>query len=112
MTVNDRPKDDEVPDDATSAGGSDIERNLTARSTWLRLLFMLVCIAIYAVTRVVVIAVVVLQFFWTLFTSQPNEKLTALGHSLGLYTCELIDYLTYFTEVRPFPFDKDWPSPE
>ncbi len=110
MTANHHPQDQEPLDDSTDAGSNSVESNLTSRSTWLRLLFMFVCLVLYAVTRVVVLAVVVLQFFWALFTSKPNEKLTALGHSLALYTCELIDYLTYFTEIRPFPFDKDWPE--
>ncbi len=88
----------------------DIEANLKNRSTWRRLLFMLVLGALYALSRPVVGAVVVLQFFWVLFTAERNEKLARLGHSLGLYSAELIDYLCYVTEERPFPFDKDWPD--
>lgn len=109
MTADDQPLDHAPPGGTKPDSAPDIEQNIKSRSTWLRLLFMLVCVALYAVTRVVVFAVVVLQFFWALLTSEPNARLTALGHSLALYTCEIIDFLTYVTEVRPFPFDKDWP---
>lgn len=88
----------------------DIEANVKNRDTWRRLLFMIVLGAIYGLTRIGVVAVIVLQFFWVLFTSQANEKLTRLGHSLALYTAELIDFLCYVTEERPFPFDRDWPE--
>ncbi len=110
MSAEDRPLDQVQPEEPATARANDIEQNLKSRSTWLRLVFMLVCVGLYAVTRVVVFAVVALQFFWALFTSEPNVRLTALGHSLALYTCEIIDYLSYFTEERPFPFDKDWPT--
>lgn len=88
----------------------DIEANLRNRSTWRRLLFMLVLGACYALTRLVVLAVVVLQFLWVLFTAETNDRLTRFGHSLAVYTAELIDYLCYVTETRPFPFDSDWPQ--
>ena len=110
MAADDQPLDHAAAEDSVNEKTSDLEGNIKSRSTWLRALFMLVCFFLYAITRPIVGAIVLLQFFWALFTSQPNEKLTALGHSLALYTCELIDFLTYHTDERPFPFEKDWPS--
>ena len=101
------------PDEAPAAEPGDppdIEANVKNPSTWRRLLFMLVLGALYALSRPVVGAVVTLQFFWVLFTADRNEKLANLGHSLGLYSAELIDFLCFVTEERPFPFDKDWPD--
>jgi len=110
MTAEDQPLDHVPPEESRTEKPADIEDNIKSRSTWLRALFMLVCFFLYAITRPIVGAVVLLQFFWALFTSEPNKKLTALGHSLAVYTQELIDYLTYFTDERPFPFEKDWPA--
>jgi len=106
--TTDQPPRDHAPPEADD-DDRDFEDHVKSRSTWLRLLFMLVFIALYAVSRLVVIAVVVLQFLWALFTGRVNARLTALGHSLAVYTLEIIDFLTYNTEARPFPFDKDWP---
>ncbi len=89
--------------------GREFGENLKSRSTWIRLLFMLIVIALLVVSRLVVFPVVALQFFWVLFTAETNKRLTAFGHSLALYTCEIIDYLTYNTDDKPFPFDNDWP---
>jgi hypothetical protein len=91
---------------------SDVEitNNLKSKSIWMRLVFMLIVALLYSVSRVVVTAVIVFQFFWVLFTGESNAKLQNLGVSLADYTYQIILYLTFNTEERPFPFDLEWPS--
>ena len=89
---------------------SDLIKNLKSKSIWMRLLFMLIIVLLYSVSRVVVGAVVVVQFFWVLFTGAINLKLLEFGKSLATYTNQIILYLTFNTEDRPYPFDLDWPS--
>lgn len=103
---------DPEPEPDTRTGARPIEENIKSRSTWLRGLFMLVFVAIYMLSRIVVGAVVLLQFLWVLFTGEPNDRLRVLGQSLATYTSQLIRYLTWNTERRPFPFDEDWPPGE
>jgi hypothetical protein len=86
------------------------EENVKARSTWLRLFFMLVVALLYGVSRFVVAVVVLLQFFWVLFTGASNENLQRLGQALATYTYQIVLFLTFTTEERPFPFDADWPT--
>jgi Domain of unknown function (DUF4389) len=88
-----------------------LEDNLKSRSTWLRLFFMIVMSIAYAVTRFVTTVVVIVQFLHVLFTGTVNEKLRVFGQSLATYVFEIVSYLTFNTEIRPFPFDKDWPRP-
>jgi len=45
-----------------------------------------------------------------LFTAETNKALEQLGQSLATYTYQIVRYLTYNTEERPFPFDLDWPD--
>ena len=90
--------------------GTSLKENLKSQSTWLRLFFMLVMVLLYSVSRLVVSAVVVLQFFWVLFTGETNKRLGNLGQALATYTYQIICYLTFNTEQRPFPFDSDWPT--
>jgi len=107
-----KPPRDHVPPDPNAepeASESKLEDNITSRSTWLRLLFMILFIAIWSVSRLVVLAVVILQFLIVLFTGQTNSRLAALGLSLATYSYQLVAYLTFVTEEQPFPFD-DWPS--
>jgi hypothetical protein len=89
--------------------GRPIEEHLKSRSTWLRLVFMIVMALLYGLSRLVVTAVIILQFLHVLFTGQKNPSLVALGQSLATYTYQIVMYLTFVTEVRPFPFDADWP---
>jgi len=89
--------------------GRPLEEHLKARSTWVRLLFMIVIALCSAVARLVVTGVVVLQFFHVLFTGETNPRLKDLGLSLARYVYQVVEYLTFNTEVRPFPFDADWP---
>ena len=105
---------DEPSPDPESAGDNEqskqFKRNVKSQSTWLRLFFMIVVVLLAAVSRVVVGAVVVLQFFYVLFTGETNKRLEQLGQSLATYTYQIIRYLTFNTEERPFPFDADWPK--
>lgn len=87
-----------------------VKQNISSGPTWLRLFFMLVIIFLYGVTRAVLGAVVVVQFFWVLFTSESNEQLKQLGQQLASYTYQIVRYLTFNTEDRPFPFDLEWPK--
>ena len=95
---------------SSSAEESPLAKNLKSKSIWMRLLFMLVVTFLYSISRIVVGAVVVVQFFWVLFTGETNEKLKVFGNSLATYTNQIILYLTFNTEERPFPFDMDWPN--
>ena len=94
----------------SSSEESQLAKNLTSKSIWMRLLFMLVMTFLYSVSRVVVGAVVVVQFFWVLFTSNTNKELQTFGKSLAMYTNEIILYLTFNSEDRPYPFDLNWPN--
>ena len=105
---------DTPPPDAESTDGNEriepLKHHVKSRATWLRLFFMLVVVLLYGVSRVVVGAVVVLQFFWLLFSGGTNTRLQLLGQALATYTYQIILYLTFNTEQRPFPFDADWPA--
>ena len=85
-----------------------LKENLTASSTWLRLLFMLLFLALWGISRLVVLAVVILQFLWMLIRDETNARLTAFGQSLATYSYQIVLYLTFVSEERPFPFS-DWP---
>jgi hypothetical protein len=87
-----------------------VMRNVKSRATWLRLFYMVVIALLYGVSRIVMGAVVVLQFFWLLFTGGTNTRLRELGQALATYTYQIILYLTFNSEQRPFPFDADWPA--
>ena len=103
------PTPDDTPTSESEQRAS-LAQNLKSRSTWLRLFFMFVMALLYSVSRVVIGALVLLQFFWVLFTGRTNVRLLNFGQCLATYTYQIVRYLTYNTEERPFPFDADWPA--
>ena len=99
MNDNRPPPDHVVPDpDATPDADDDaheqgLEDNIKSKSTWLRLLFMILFVALWSISRIVVLAVIVLQFFWVLLTGQTNARLTSFGQSLATYSYQIICFL-------------------
>jgi hypothetical protein len=86
-----------------------IKDNITRCGIWLRLLFMIVLSMAYGVAELVTLAVVVFQFAASLFTGRPNDHLARFGRNLARYFQQIIAYLTFATEEKPFPF-APWPD--
>ncbi len=87
----------------------DIKANVTRRSIWLRLVFMIVLSVAFNVAEFITFAVVAFQFLSSLFTGQPNDRLTRFGRNLARYLQQIIVYMTFATEEKPFPF-RPWPD--
>ena len=79
------------------------------RSVWVRGLFMLLFIFLMGVAKFVMFVVVVMQFLVVLFTAQANENLVLFGKSLSVYQYQIMLFLTYNSEFRPFPVGR-WPE--
>ncbi len=87
----------------------DIKKNLTRRSIWLRLVFMIVLSVAFNVAEIITFAVVAFQFLASLFTGQSNDRLARFGRNLAHYLQQITVYLTFTTEEKPFPFTP-WPD--
>lgn len=107
--TNENPPADHVMS-GRDASGVPIEENLRSRSTWLRLLFMIAFYVIGTVATAVLSVVVVLGFLWVLFTGEKNGQLQQAGQVIAGYLYEIVRYLTFNTEDKPFPFGNDLPS--
>ncbi len=86
-----------------------IKENVTRRSIWLRLVFMIVLSMAFSVAEIITLAVVAFQFLASLFTGQPNDQLARFGRNLARYLQQIIVYVTFATEEKPFPFTP-WPN--
>ncbi len=86
----------------------ELKTNVTRGQTWQRLLFILLFAFIYTVAELVIAAVVILQFGFELIAGKRNRNLLDLGASLSRYAYEVLLYVTYNSDQRPFPFS-DWP---
>ena len=107
---NDNPTIDQVSVDDTDSGK--IEQNLKSRSTWLRLLFMCIYGLLASLASLIATVVVVLGFLMVLFTGEVNRELRQLGQGIASYLYQIIRYLTFNTDDKPFPFGSAWPTKE
>jgi Domain of unknown function (DUF4389) len=81
-----------------------IEENLKKISTWKRIFFMLIFAAIGGLVRMILWAVILLQIASVLLTGKPNENVLKFGRSLSLYTYHILAFMTFNSEILPYPF--------
>lgn len=79
------------------------------RKIWMRGLFMLLLGFAFQVCGTVLLVVTVIQFVIMLLYDAPNPRLTSFGRSMGTYLRQIVSFLTFATEKKPFPFS-DWPA--
>ena len=85
------------------------EANLKDSNTWKRMLYMLLFVLAYSVAEFVLMAVAIVQVLIKLFTGDINENLRVLGKQTALYIYDVMLFLTFNTEEKPFPFSA-WPE--
>lgn len=111
MAEDSVPTDHAAPE-SKSESGSAMEEHLKSRPTWMRLIFMFVFYFLASIVSLVGTVVIVLGFLWVLFTGEVNQQLKRTGQGIANYVFQIVQYLTYNSDVRPFPFDAEWPAPE
>jgi hypothetical protein len=89
--------------------GTEIIQQSSRRETWFRLLFVILFSLIYSVAEVVMVVVVVVQFGFVLITGDKNRKLLEFGASLSRFFYQILQFVTFNADDKPFPFS-DWPS--
>ncbi len=85
-----------------------LKSNLLSSKHWLRLVFMLLYAAVLQLASLVMWALVAVQFLFSLVTGEDNQHLRRFGHSLSTYIYDVLKFLCYSSEDKPFPF-ADWP---
>ncbi len=86
-----------------------VKQSFLSGSTWKRILFMILYTILYGIAEMVMGMVAFIQVIFALFTGGPNQRLLDLGQNLGTYIYQIIQFLTFNSEQRPYPMDS-WPS--
>ncbi len=108
--MSDNPTIDQVSGEQPDSGK--MEENLKSRTTWLRLLYMAIYGVVAWLASMVGFVIVALGFFWVLFTGEVNRELRQIGQAIASYLYQIMRYLTFNTDDKPFPFGGAWPSDE
>ena len=90
---------------------TETKTNLQSKSTWVRVLYMLLFVLAYSAAEFVLGITVVIQVVIKLVTGSLNENLKAFGKQISLYIYDVLQFLTFNSEDKPFPFD-EWPTGE
>jgi len=88
-----------------------LKANLTSSSVWLRFIYMILFSLVLYLAMFVVGFCVIIQFFVTLITGSRCQRVASFASSLSQYVFQLVSFLTFGTNEKPFPFS-DWPTPE
>lgn len=84
---------------------------LVRSDIWVRALFMVLFAIAYGIAKFIIVFLVIFQFLAVLFTARANEPLLLFGKNLSVYIYEMLEFQTFNTELRPFPFSP-WPDEE
>jgi hypothetical protein len=84
-----------------------IGENLLRPSNWIRLgLVAGFVFLLYVVLIPLVIMVIFTQFLFSVVANEPNMNLKELCVRVFLYIQEILNYVTYISDAKPFPFNR------
>jgi hypothetical protein len=72
-------------------------------------LFVLLFLFAFGVCRFLLYIIVLVQFLFDLISGEPNTRLCQFSAELKDYFSEIITFVTYQSDTKPFPFS-DWPK--
>ena len=79
------------------------------RNIWLRGLLMMLMGLAYQLAGTLLLFTAILQFIFTLASDAPNPRLAGFGRNLGRFQSQIAEFVSFASEVVPFPFT-DWPA--
>ena len=74
----------------------------------IRVIYMLLFAVVFWALCWILAATTVVQLIVRLLNGRPNPDLTRFGASLARYARQVIEFLTFVTELAPYPFTA-WP---
>lgn len=81
-----------------------VKENVKNVDTWMRGLFIILFSVIFYFLISIIWLLVIFQFITKVVTGNLNAQLEKFSSSLTQYTQQILDYVTFQSETRPFPF--------
>ena len=81
-----------------------IKANLLSTDFWIRIVFMVIFALVLWALWLVVIVICVMQTEIVMITSEVNPQLQKLGAIAATYLGQIVSFMVFATEVKPFPF--------
>lgn len=82
---------------------------VSGKEKWIRSAYMLLFMVVGYVLLFLTYAIAIFQFFANLITNKPNQRLFVFSQDLNKYFHQIMQFITYNSEIKPYPFS-DWPN--
>ena len=83
----------------------EIVDNLRKTNSWIRLVFMIAFVVVlYLIITPVILVIMIAQVLFTLLTGSQNTNLKDFSNALAQYIYQILKFLLYGIEDKPFPF--------
>ncbi len=97
--------------DNESISKESVKEHAKDKDTWIRGLFIIIFGVILYFVFGIIWLLVVFQFITKVITGDLNKQLRDFSHGLTQYALQILLYITFQSEERPFPFSP-WPGKE
>ncbi|NKB31859.1 MAG: DUF4389 domain-containing protein [Pseudomonadales bacterium] len=88
----------------------EIVDNLREPNSWIRVLFMIAfAVVLYLIIAPVILVIMIAQALFSLIAGEANSNLKDFSGALAQYIYQILKFLLYGSEDKPFPFS-DFPS--
>ena len=88
----------------------DLVENVRELSGWVRVLFVIFFIVVlHLIIGPLIVLLALAQGLFLIFTAKANENLAGFGALLAIYAAQILNFVTFHSERRPFPFS-DFPD--
>jgi|FLOH01.1.fsa_nt_gi hypothetical protein len=81
--------------------------NIRQPSVWIRIVFMLgFAVVLNVIILPIIIVLLIVQALFSVITGESNENLRFFAAALEQYVSQIVKFLTYNSETKPFPFSE------
>ena len=87
----------------------EVETNERKKPGVARALYTLLYLLIGRFVSMVLFVIAITQYIYSWLTGEPNEKILIFTADLGEYTKQLVSYVGFNTDEKPWPVG-DWPE--
>ena len=87
----------------------EIETNERGKPGLARALYILLYLIIGRFVSMVLFVIAITQYIYSWLTGEPNDKILYFTEGLAEYTKQLVSYVGFNTDEKPWPFG-DWPD--
>ena len=74
-----------------------------------RALFIILYLIIIRLISAVLFVIAITQYIYSWLTGEPNDKIMVFTESLAIYSKQLVEYVGFNTDERPWPVG-EWPE--